>query len=566
MPGIDEISDGMTTAPWILGISASHDGAACLLHGHDLVVAIKEERVARVRRKRVLAGDPAACAIYCLQAAGLRIEDIDRVAITVQGESGASSHDLARNPLLRSVASARVLRVPHHAAHAVSAFAASGFRDAAVLVVDDTGSPFEDLWPSEKALVGRNAAGSWECLSTYYAEGTTLTPIDKQLYEHGAWTAGKPGMPRFRSLGGMYAAAGQQIFGQPLEGGKVMGLAPYGACRFGPQDFFDLAPDGLRFLDTVPARISGGERWPGDRSLNCDLARSVQQALEVALLHTARQLRRKLATPRLCYAGGVALNGVANERLLGEAGFDDVFLYPAADDGGCAVGAAYWALWQMTDENAHTRMTADQGGRDYSKAEIVKAAEVVDGIRLMPTADPAGEAAARLLDGQIIGWFIGRSEFGPRALGQRSILCDPRHAAAKDELNARVKKREAFRPFAPAILREAAADWFDLACGNDDSPFMMRVSSFKAARRAAVPAVVHVDGSGRLQTVSKRDNALFYDLIAECGRRSGVPMLLNTSFNGKDEPIVETPQHALRTMLATGLDACVFSDFVAVPQ
>ena len=145
-------------------------------------------------------------------------------------------------------------------------------------------------------------------------------------------------------------------------------------------------------------------------------------------------------------------------------------------------------------------------------------------------------------------------------------MCDPRRAAAKDELNARVKKREAFRPFAPAILREAAADWFDLACGNDDSPFMMRVSSFKAARRAAVPAVVHVDGSGRLQTVSKRDNGLFYDLIAECGRRSGVPMLLNTSFNGKDEPIVETPQHALRTMLATGLDACVFSDFVAVPQ
>ena len=556
----------MTIEPWVLGISASHDGSACLLHGQELVVAIKEERVARVRRKRVLAGDPAACVFYCLQAAGIRIEDVGRIAITVQGESRASSHDPSRNALLRGVAPAKVLHVPHHVAHAVSAFAASGFKDAAVLVVDDTGSPFEDLWPSEKALVGRNAAGSWECLSTYYAEGTTLTPIDKQVYAPGEWAVGKAGLPRFRSLGGMYAAAGQQIFGQPLEGGKVMGLAPYGQCKFGPQDFFEVAPDGLRFLDTVPARITGGEHWPGDRALNCDLARSVQEALEVALLHTARQLRRQSDGPRLCYAGGVALNGVANERILAEAGFDDVFLYPAADDGGCAVGAAYWALWQMTGENACRRMTMDRGGRDYAKGEIVKAAEAVGGVRLMPAPDPVAEASARLLDGQIIGWFVGRSEFGPRALGQRSILCDPRRAAAKDELNARVKKREDFRPFAPAILQAAAADWFDLACGNDDSPFMMRVSPFKAARRAAVPAVVHVDGSGRLQTVSGRDNGMFYELIAEFNRRTGVPMILNTSFNGKDEPIVETPQNALRTMLATGLDACVFSDFVAIPR
>jgi carbamoyltransferase len=556
----------MTTEPWVLGISASHDGAACLLHGHELVVAIKEERLARVRRKRVLAGDPAACIFYCLQAAGIRIEDVDRVAITVQGKSRADSHDLSRNALLRSIATTKVLHVPHHAAHAVSAFAASGFKDAAVLVVDDTGSPFEDLWPSEKALIGRNAAGSWECLSTYYAEGTTLTPIGKQLYESGEWAAGKPGLPRFRSLGGMYAAAGQQIFGQPLEGGKVMGLAPYGQCRFDPQDFFDVVPDGLRFLDTVPARIAGGERWPHDQSLNRDLARSVQEALEVALLHTARQLRSQSGNPRLCYAGGVALNGVANERILAEAGFDDVFLYPAADDGGCAVGAAYWALWQMTGENVCRRMTADRGGRDYTKAEIIKAADAVGGVRLMPTADPVAEASARLLDGQIIGWFVDRSEFGPRALGQRSIVCDPRGATAKDELNARIKKREDFRPFAPAILQEVAADWFDLACGNDDSPFMMRVSPFKAARRAAVPAVVHVDGSGRLQTVSRGVNGLFYDLIAEFNRRTGVPMVLNTSFNGKDEPIVETPQNALRTTLATGLDACVFSDFVAIPR
>lgn len=555
----------MTRPPWILGISASHDGSACLLRGHELVVAIKEERVTRVRRKRVLAGEPAASALYCLQAAGVRMEEVDRVAIAVQGESRASSHDPSRNALLRSTDATKILHVPHHAAHAVGAFAASGFTDAAVLVVDDTGSPFEDLWPSEKALIGRNAASSWECLSTYYAEGTTLTPIDKQIYEPGEWLAGKPGLRRFRSLGGMYAATAQQIFGQPLEGGKVMGLAPYGACRFRPQDFFDVAPDGLRFHDTVPAQISAGDRWPGDQSLNCDLARSVQEALEFALLHTARQLRRRSGNPRLCYAGGVALNGVANERILADAGFDEVFLYPAADDGGCAVGAAYWALWQMTQENAHRRITTDQGGRDYTHREIVKAAESVGGIRLMPTGDAAVEAAQRLLDGQIIGWFVGRSEFGPRALGQRSILCDPRSASAKGSLNARVKKREAFRPFAPAILREAAAAWFDLAAGNDDSPFMMRVSSFKAARRAAVPAVVHVDGTGRLQTVSPRDNGLFYDLIAAFERRTGVPMVLNTSFNGKDEPIVETPQDALRTMLAVGLNACVFSDCVAVP-
>jgi carbamoyltransferase len=371
-------------------------------------------------------------------------------------------------------------------------------------------------------------------------------------------------MPRFSGLGDMYAAASRQIFDSWFEAGKVMGLAALGEPSFSPDDFFDIADDGFVFHDTVPRAFQSNERWPASAHAYQDLARSTQEACERGVLHLAQRLRRLSGSPRLCYAGGVALNGIANERLFAESGFTDIFIIPPAEDSGAAIGAAYWGLWRLTGANTQIRLAADALGRPYSAAEVEAAAGSVGSIGLVREHDVIPAAVDLICEGKIIGWFFGGSELGPRALGQRSIVCDPRRPEMPAILNGRIKRRESFRPFAPAILRDAVPDWFETGGAAVDSPFMLRVAHFKPARRAEVPAVVHADGTGRLQTLTPDANGQFFDLVDAFGRRTGVPILLNTSFNGPGEPIVETPADALRCMLANGLDACVFPGMIAV--
>jgi carbamoyltransferase len=551
----------------VLGINASHNGAVCLLHGDRIVAAIQEERLTRIKRQRIFAATPAFAIAYCLSHAGIQANDLDLVVVSIAGSSTSlAENDVGRNWLLQTrQTGVRVELISHHLAHALSAFAVSGFSESAVLVIDGFGSARADLSSGERAVITPNVKDGLEWASLFHASGTHIEPLEKHLVAYADRRQnGDLEMSRFGGLGHMYCAVAKQIFDSTDEAGKVMGLSAFGSQAFAPDDFFNISDKGFIFSNRVPSAFKFNERWPQHKERYEDLARSCQVALEEGVLHLARRLRQKSGSQRLCFAGGVALNGIANERLFAESGFADIFVIPPAEDSGVAIGAAYWGLWQLTGVNTLAKLSADALGRPYGLEEIKTAAEAVGSVRLVGESDYINAAVDLICEGRILGWFSGRSELGPRALGQRSIVCDPRRPDMPAELNGRIKRRESFRPFTPAILQESVPDWFETNGTDVESPFMMRVRRFKDGRHRSVSAVVHVDGTGRLQTLTQESNGPFYQLVDSFKRRSGVPILLNTSFNGSGEPIVETPTDALRCMLANGLDACVFPGLIAV--
>jgi carbamoyltransferase len=401
----------------------------------------------------------------------------------------------------------------------------------------------------------------------YAASGADITPLEKQVGSEDLRP--KAGMRRFWSLGTMYASVARQIFGSGLEGaGKMMGLAPYGRPVIPVEDYYAYsAADGrFDFVDTVSDRYLHDDRWPLRRDEYQDLAASTQRALEQAVCQLAIRLRDLSGgASRLCYAGGVALNSVANELLVCTSGFDDVFIMPAAEDSGTAIGAAYHGLWQLTGRNTMHRLPHDAVGRCYQSSDILPAIERCPAVHIVSNGSSNGDVldpvVDMLCDGKILGWFHGRSELGPRALGQRSIVCDPRRSGMKALLNSTVKFREEFRPFAPVVPLDQLTACFETS-STVESPFMLRVLEFRPGIRDRVPAVVHVDGTGRVQTVTPEANGRFYDLVRRFHQRTGCPVLLNTSFNVAGEPIVETPDDAIGCLLSTGLDACVLENWV----
>lgn len=552
-------------SPWILGISASHNGGACLLQGDEIVVAIQEERLSRIKRDRVYAAETTACLAYCLDYTGIRPEDLDLVVLSVAGSASDERNNILRNPLLKlELNEVATCGIPHHLAHAVSAFATSGFKESAVLVVDGRGSPFEDLLPEEQGVVRNGLSDGAEIISLYAAAGSTLVPLEKHLVAQGNWLDMRPtGMPFFASLGGIFSSVAQQIFGDPAEAGKVMGLAPYGKRTISSDAFFSICDNEFRFKDIVPTMFGDDARWPAHKDEYSNLACSAQAALEKALVYLAQRLRSLCDSENLCYAGGVALNSIANERLIRESDFPGIFITPAAEDSGAAIGAAYYGFWQLTGQNTYRPMNHDACGRRYKPAEITAAIDTAARVDFIKSQDVVGDAVELLQEGKILGWFDGGSEMGPRALGQRSIVCDPRRDDAKEILNSRIKRREDFRPFAPVVLLEEVQNWFEIDHQNPASPFMLRICKFREKKRSRVPAVVHIDNSGRLQTITQQENGRFYELVRRFYEQTGVPMLLNTSFNVRGEPIVETPEDAIRCLLSSGLDACVFEDRIA---
>lgn len=554
--------------PWVLGMVNNHNGSVCLLKGDQIVVAIQEERLSRRKRHATHGSLPSLALKYCLDYAGIQPRDLDLVVNSVVGRVKSPVEDVTLNPLLQiATHGIPVLTVSHHMAHAISAFATSGFEESAILVVDGVGSPHEDLSADEQAAIKSPVKQGSETISLYSATGTSVVPLEKQVVEKGQWLLYQfLRMPRFRSLGAMFSAASWQIFGDYHEAGKVMGLAPYGEPTFPTEDFFDLVDGCFQFKDTVPERFDHGDRWPKRQTEYQNLSASAQVALEDALLHLAERLHELCPSPNLCYAGGVALNSVANERILREGKFKDMYVIPAAEDSGAAIGAAYYGLWQLTGRNTRRPLVHDAVGRSYSGDEIDRAIANVPRIQSVPGGDVLEQTVDLLVDGKIVGWFQGRSELGPRALGQRSILCDPRSPDAKALLNGRVKHREPFRPFAPVVPLDLAKDWFELDGFPADSPHMLRVIRFREEAKERVPAVVHVDGTGRLQTVTPEANGRFHDLVQRFYARTGVPVVLNTSFNVMGEPIVETPEDALWCFLSTGIDACVLGDRMVVKQ
>jgi len=559
-----------TDKPWVLGLSASHNGAACLLHGDRIIAAIQEERLVGKKRARLQGARPSLAVQYCLEQGGIVPADLDMVVVCAQTNVHLPENEITANRMLNVQANGiPTLTISHHAGHAVSAFATSGFDEAAVLIVDGMGSPTCDLSDDEKNAVIDSGTVGGETNSIYHEAGTTLKALEKHMVAQGRWLNPAPvgaSMPGFGSLGGLFSAAAAQIFGDAMDAGKVMGLAPYGQATIDPGEFFEIRDGRFVFFDEVPKRFNTTERWPDARQQYEDLACSVQNALEHALLYLVGRVRELCPSRNLVYAGGVALNSVANERIIRETDFDHVYVIPAAEDSGPAIGAAYHGLWHITGTYTPQAHDRDGYGKTYDAGDISAAIERTPSVVTQETADAVGAAADLLADGKIIAWFTGPSELGPRALGQRSILCDPRQADAKEKLNAHVKHREAFRPFAPVILLEEVENWFDVGGIDPSSPFMLRVMSFKEDKRDLVPAVVHVDGTGRVQTVTRETNGAYYDLVKEFGERTGVPILLNTSLNVMGEPIVETPDDALWCLLLTQLDACVFDGSVVTKK
>jgi carbamoyltransferase len=554
--------------PWILGISASHNGSACLLRGDEIVVAIQEERLSRFKRHRIYGAGPSRAVAYCLNYARIEPSDLSLVVLCIQGRASDRTHDLTLDPFLNVLTHGiPTITIPHHYGHAVSVFATSGFAESAVLIVDGAGSPVSDFTKDELNVLNGNSPDSWETISLYHASGTNVVALEKHAVDRGAWLIPHDGeMSSFGSLGGMFSATAEQIFGEVSEAGKVMGLAPYGKPVFPTSEFFDITNKRFLFKDTIPLRFRCKERWPNRSSEYEALAASVQSALEDALLYLVRHLRELCSSENLCYAGGVALNSVANERIIRESGFKNVYIMAAAEDSGTAIGAAYHGLWQLTGHNSQRPILHDAPGRTYSPADVSDAVNAAENIYVVNSTDAISDAVDLLCDGKIIGWFEGGAELGPRALGQRSILCDPRQPEAKDTLNRRVKMREPFRPFAPAVLLEEASDWFDFDGTTPDSPFMLRVVDVKPGKREEIPAIVHVDGTGRIQTLTRENNGRFYELVQKFHAKTGVPVLLNTSFNRMGQPIIETPADAIACLLETGLDCCVFEDRIVFKQ
>jgi carbamoyltransferase len=519
------------------------------------VTAIQEERLTRLKRARLFPAFDTLSITYCLEHAGIGPEDLSLVGVSCDEHVARRDFDIARNPLFRDLLMMPpVAYVGHHRAHAAAASYQSGFRDAAVLVIDGQGSPTSDLPDEDRAVAGREG---WETLSMYALEdGALARCLYKDVARDRAWLSPGPrGMPRFSGIGGMYSAVSQQIFGQYLEAGKVMGLAPYGRPTIPVAEFLDIGPNGIDFSAAASARFPEDVRWPEANDAYADLAASVQAALEEAVLWAVRRIHELTGASRLVFAGGVALNCITNERILRESPFGDVFIMPAAEDSGLAIGAAIEASRVRGLPLRAARLRRDEMGRLYPPAaisETISASPLVVG---EPFAGDPATIASALVAGERVAWFLGGSELGPRSLGQRSVLADPRNPRGKDELNRR-KGREPFRPLAPVVLAEEADKWFDLG-DHPESPFMLRVCKARGHVADHIPAVIHADGTARVQTVDADEQPELHALISEFCARTGVPVLVNTSLNAAGEPIAETPEDALWCAYRLQLDLAV---------
>jgi carbamoyltransferase len=586
---------------YILGISAYyHDSAACLVRDGQIVAAAQEERFTR---KKHDSDFPARAVEFCLRQAGIESEEVDFVAFYDKpllkferlletyidyAPRGLRSFLKAMPLWLREKLWTReqvaeqagyggkVLFTEHHESHAASAFFPSPFETAAVLTMD--------------------GVGEWATSSYGYGRGNELHLLKELHFPH--------------SLGLLYSAF-TYYTGFRVNSGeyKVMGLAPYGEPRYVRQildEVVDLREDGslrlnmkyfnfahgLTMTSAAFDELFGGAPRRPESELTqreMDLARSVQEVTEEAMLRMARHVRRETGERNLCLAGGVALNCVGNGRILREGIFERVWIQPAAGDAGGSLGAALSVWYQYL---GHERRVADVCGGHadgmrgsylgpaYTNEEILAFLETT-GARysLMRRDELAETVARRLADEKVVGWFQGRMEFGPRALGARSILGDPRSPRMQSQMNLKIKFRESFRPFAPSVVRERVADFFEL---DADSPYMLLVAPVREHLRRAmtdeeerlfgveklnvprstIPAVTHVDYSARIQTVRREDNAAYYDLIASFGRLTGCPVLVNTSFNVRGEPIVCTPEEAYTCFMRTEMDCLVLGDFL----
>jgi carbamoyltransferase len=549
-----------SSKPWILGVSASHNGSACLLHGNDIAVAVQEERLTRKKRQAIYGAEPSLAVQYCLDSAGVKMSDVDSIVVSVQGNATEKRHSIAANPQFAGRREdATLAYASHHLCHAISAYATSGFDPADVLVIDGVGSIKSDLPDAERAL----AADGYEWLSCYQFDEPSITPLIKHMGKAQETAE----LTEAYSLGSLFELVSKIIFGERMQAGKVMGLAAYGKPSIPIEEFLHWDGERIVFAKHFQSRFTGLEKWPENGAAFADLASSVQCALEETVLQQLELLRSQSSNSTLCYAGGVALNTLLNERIIRESGYENIHIIPAAEDSGIAIGAAYHGLWQIEGQSIGKRLQVDTLGHKYSEEEVSSSLASLPGILINQAARKTviDETVERLCAGEIGGCFDGGSELGPRALGHRSMICDPRPGTAKDHINSQIKKREHFRPFAPMVLEEHATQWFDFGESDPSSPFMLRVADVPDHLRNVIPAIVHEDGSARVQTVGPA-SGFVYSLLQAFYAKTGVPVLLNTSLNVNGEPIVETPLDAWRCLLTTRLSFCVIEGRLLTKQ
>ena len=554
---------------YVLGTGLSHDGSACLLKNGEIAVAIEKERL--TRNKHDGHNDTEAIQ-YCLDACGIKISDVTLIVQNANWGMFEFGNSWFRGKRLIDD-SMPVVSISHHLAHAYSAIGTSPFEEAAILIVDGCGSGFDDCIDLCHARIPEPPPPRLESLwfekdSYYYYSGGVMKSICKDFSPAGMGaTKQYPLYPptSLDSIGGIYAAVSNYVFGNGVDdSGKLMGLAPYG--RPGVYDFevFDLR-DGRCFVrydwmkDFRNPAHSDAEMKANFQQY-ADLAYRIQKEVERAILYIINSRYAEHPCENLCYAGGVALNAVANGSILTKSPFKRLYVQPAAGDNGLAIGCAYygWLNVLKRDRVIHNGSTCF--GISYPPDEIEEAIQVSsDSVSFSRSNDHIVEAAELLANGAVVGWFQGKSEFGPRALGNRSILADPRSAHVRDYINGEVKFREDFRPFAPAVLAEDSHIYFDT---DDESPYMLLVAPVRAEWREQIASVTHKDGSARLQTVTRESNPDFYCLLEEFKRRTSLGMLLNTSFNRRRMPIVETPQQAIDFFMECGLDALVIGNYI----
>ena len=546
--------------------SQMHDSSACIVRDGELLFAVAEERISRIKHD---AGFPRLAIRACLDFAKVRADQLDFVCQGWPAPHSVFAADLKcflsgqypatylnilnsvrlyasmahRNGGFRSFTSyfgptrAKMRFVPHHLSHAISAYSYSGLDNAAVVVMD-----------------GR---GAWEASSIWYGHGGRLDHVLT--------------IPWPNSLGLFYAQFTQYLgFVPNSDEWKVMGLAPYGHPEVNLNEFISINRESYQVNaqlllersngSSAIAKRLGPERKPEseiDESFK-NVAFAVQDACEVAMLALVKLATQKTNCRNVCLAGGVALNSKANGKIQASGMVDHIFVQPAASDDGVALGAV---LAPYLDNGGRLPMRPLRHaylGPEFTDGEIEKALRTYK-LRAVKLDNVAATTADLLASGKIIGWFQGRMEFGPRALGGRSILADPRDPEMNAKVNNAVKFREWWRPFAPSMLREVAGEYLEHAC---DSPFMILTNPVRPEKRGIIPSVTHVDGSARPQTVEKDVNPLYWDLINEFGKRTGVPVIMNTSFNLRGEAIVNTPTDAVRTFFSSGMDALVIGSYL----
>jgi carbamoyltransferase len=558
----------------ILGINHSNDAAAALVVDGRVVAASQEERFTRIKHD---ASFPDRAIDFCLQTGGLALAQLDAIGFFwnpgIHAEApprrmvnsvrhhleylyGVPAHLVPRlgervssiEQTLHLASGKRLALhyVTHHLCHAAAAFFTSPFADAAILTAD--------------------GYGERQSTTVYRGQGAKLELLAEVDFPH--------------SIGSLYAALTDYLGFRANSGeGKVMGLASYGH----DSDYvgklrklitltergFELDLSYFEYFHDRPHRYSaklvellGPPRVPEsaiDRRHE-DIAFALQAVTEAAMLHLARMARRLTGSRHLCVAGGVALNCVANGRLQRDTDFDELFFYPAAGDTGTSVGAALVVEHLVHGGQRSMEVATEYLGQGFSPAQV-KAVLDRGQLRYHTLEDPALVAARMVADGLIIAWFQGRAELGPRALGNRSIVADPRGQDMKDVLNAKVKFREVFRPYAPSVLEESCGKYFGSAV---PSPYMLRAYPTLPEYIDKLPAITHVDGTARVQTVNQRQNPRYYRLIKEFGRLTGIDCVLNTSFNIRGEPIINTVDEAIKCLMTTGLDALFVEDFLVV--